>query len=171
MVEKETRQNTPFVDEKPKEVSLMEEMFINPSYPKQLVTVGGNLFEGCKSQIKALLKKNMGVFVWEPSDMIRVPRRIIEHVLNVNPLIEPFCQKQRVLAPDRSQVVIKEVEEWLKTDPVGFAEDMVKPLGKIELKVVFGVEGLFRRVIMNFTIIRTSSPYNNILERTGSKTL
>ncbi|GJU14017.1 hypothetical protein Tco_1136413 [Tanacetum coccineum] len=79
---------TPLAEAKPGEVSFTEEILINPS--------------------------NMDVFVWEPSDMMRVPRKIIEHVLNANPSVEPFCQKRRMLAPDRSQVVIKEVEEWLK---------------------------------------------------------
>ncbi|GKD52957.1 reverse transcriptase domain-containing protein [Tanacetum coccineum] len=55
----------------------------------------------------------MDVFAWEPTDMTGVPKRIIEHSLNVNPLIEPAAQKRRVLASDRTLVVIKEVEEWV----------------------------------------------------------
>nr|GEV57564.1 reverse transcriptase domain-containing protein [Tanacetum cinerariifolium] len=42
-------------------------------------------------------------------------RIILEHSLNVNPSIEPVAQKRRVLASDRTQVVIKEVEEWMNT--------------------------------------------------------
>ncbi|GJT66489.1 reverse transcriptase domain-containing protein [Tanacetum coccineum] len=70
--------------------------------------------EGCKAHLKALLKKNMEIFAWEPSDTTGVPRWIIEHSLNVNPTVELFCQKRMVLAPDRSQAVTKEVEEWLR---------------------------------------------------------
>ncbi|GJZ92445.1 reverse transcriptase domain-containing protein [Tanacetum coccineum] len=55
----------------------------------------------------------MDVFAWEPVDMTGIPRRIIEHSLNVNPSIEPVAQKRRFLAFDRTQVVIKEVEEWV----------------------------------------------------------
>ncbi|GJU44485.1 reverse transcriptase domain-containing protein [Tanacetum coccineum] len=89
-------------------------MLVNPAYPEQLVTIGGSLSEECKSQLRILLKKSMDVFAWEPADMTGVPKRIIEHSLNVNPSIEPVAQKRRVLAPDRTQVVIKEVEEWVK---------------------------------------------------------
>ncbi|GJS57276.1 reverse transcriptase domain-containing protein [Tanacetum coccineum] len=52
----------------------------------------------------------------EPSDRTGVPRRSIKHSLNANPTVEPICQKRRVLAPDRGQAVIKEVEEWLTAD-------------------------------------------------------
>ncbi|GJT37096.1 hypothetical protein Tco_0936961 [Tanacetum coccineum] len=38
-------------------------------------------------------------------------RRIIEHTLNVNVLVEHACQKRRVLALERSQVVAKEVAD------------------------------------------------------------
>ncbi|GJR02795.1 reverse transcriptase domain-containing protein [Tanacetum coccineum] len=66
------------------------------------------------------------------------------------------------------------IESRLKstqTDLMGFSEDVVKPLGMVEVEAVFGYGGLFRRVSMNFTVIRAPSPYNIILERTGLKTL
>ncbi|GJV30778.1 reverse transcriptase domain-containing protein [Tanacetum coccineum] len=56
----------------------------------------------------------MDVFAWEPVDMTGVPRRIIEHNLNVNPSIEPEQQKRRVLSPKKSRVVARDVEEWVK---------------------------------------------------------
>ncbi|GJW79431.1 reverse transcriptase domain-containing protein [Tanacetum coccineum] len=55
----------------------------------------------------------MDVFAWEPADMPGIPRRIIEHSLNVNPLVEPVAQKRRVMAYDHTQVVSKKVEEWV----------------------------------------------------------
>nr|GEX17013.1 hypothetical protein [Tanacetum cinerariifolium] len=85
------------------------------AHPKQLVIIRENLYEESKTQLKMLLKKNMYVVAWYPSNMTGLPRRIIEHSLNDNLTIESLCQKMRVLAPDRSQAVIKEVEEWLKT--------------------------------------------------------
>nr|GEY71724.1 reverse transcriptase domain-containing protein [Tanacetum cinerariifolium] len=55
----------------------------------------------------------MNVFAWEPANMTGIPRRIIEHTLNVNPTIEPIVQKRRVLAFDRTHVVSKEAKEWV----------------------------------------------------------
>nr|GFC98416.1 reverse transcriptase domain-containing protein [Tanacetum cinerariifolium] len=70
-------------------VAATEEVLINPSFPDQRVTIGGGLSEACRDQLKHLLKDNMGVFAWEPSDMTGVPRRIVEHILNVNPSMDP----------------------------------------------------------------------------------
>nr|GEW06815.1 reverse transcriptase domain-containing protein [Tanacetum cinerariifolium] len=60
-------------------VATTEEVLVNPSFPDQRVTIGGGLSEACRDQIKYLLKDNMEVFAWEPSDTTGVPRRIIEH--------------------------------------------------------------------------------------------
>nr|GEV50494.1 reverse transcriptase domain-containing protein [Tanacetum cinerariifolium] len=58
-----------------------------------------------------------------------------------------------------------------QTDLVRFAEEISKPLGKIELEVCFGNEGLCRRTSMKFIIVRAPSPYNIILGRPGLKPL
>ncbi|GKB34102.1 hypothetical protein Tco_0879044 [Tanacetum coccineum] len=56
-------------------------------------------------------------------------------------------------------------------DLVGFAGGVVKPLRKIELEVVFGDGGLFRTVMINFTVVRAPSPYNVIFGRMGLRSL
>ncbi|GJX78209.1 hypothetical protein Tco_0325020 [Tanacetum coccineum] len=43
-----------------------------------------------------------------------VPKRIIQHSLNVSLSITPVAQKRRVLGPEKSKAVTKEVEEWVK---------------------------------------------------------
>ncbi|GJX90157.1 reverse transcriptase domain-containing protein [Tanacetum coccineum] len=113
MIEKGASQKTLQEEEGPKRVDLTEQTLINLAYPDQLVTIGGKLSEKCKSQLRMLLKKSMDVFAWEPMDMTGVTKRIIEHSLNVNPSVEPVAQKRRVMASERTQVVIKEVEEWV----------------------------------------------------------
>ncbi|GJZ63996.1 reverse transcriptase domain-containing protein [Tanacetum coccineum] len=64
--------------------------------------------------LRKLLRENMDVFAWKPSDMIRIPRHIAEHSLHDKPSKESVRQKQRILAPERRQVMTKEVEEWVK---------------------------------------------------------
>ncbi|GJX77201.1 reverse transcriptase domain-containing protein [Tanacetum coccineum] len=54
---------------------------------------------------------------------------------------------------------------------VGFAGGVVKPLGKIELEVVFDDGGLFRTVMINLTVVQAPSPYNVIFGRTGLRSL
>ncbi|GJW63016.1 reverse transcriptase domain-containing protein [Tanacetum coccineum] len=58
-----------------------------------------------------------------------------------------------------------------QTDLVGFAREATKTLGKIELEVSFGSEGLCRRMTMKFTVTRAPSPYNVILGRTSLRAL
>ncbi|GJU96313.1 hypothetical protein Tco_1321069 [Tanacetum coccineum] len=58
-----------------------------------------------------------------------------------------------------------------RTDLVGFAGEVTKPLGKIDLEVCFGNEGLSRRMSIKFLVIRALSPYNIILVRPGLKAL
>ncbi|GKA18710.1 reverse transcriptase domain-containing protein [Tanacetum coccineum] len=50
-------------------VDVTEQIIVNPSFPDQMVTIGGRLSKGCKEQLKTLLKSNMEVFAWEPADM------------------------------------------------------------------------------------------------------
>ncbi|GKB79987.1 hypothetical protein Tco_0946882 [Tanacetum coccineum] len=88
MVEQEVSQNVNQEKEVPERVDLMKETLVNPAYPDQLVTIWGNLSEQCKNQLRILQKKSMDVFAWEPADMTGIPRRVIEHSLNVNPSIE-----------------------------------------------------------------------------------
>ncbi|GJR00497.1 hypothetical protein Tco_0523481 [Tanacetum coccineum] len=85
-----------------REVAATEEVLVNPSFPDQRVTIRGGLLEACRDQLKYLLKDNMGVFAWEPSDMTGVPRRIIEYMLNVNPSMDPACQKRRTFSMEKS---------------------------------------------------------------------
>ncbi|GJW63661.1 putative nucleotidyltransferase, ribonuclease H [Tanacetum coccineum] len=93
---------------------LTEQILVNPCFPDQIVTIGGRLSPVCKNQLKTLLINNMEVFAWEPSDMTGVPRRIIEHSLNVNPSLEPFCLKRRTFSPEKSKAVTNEVAEWVR---------------------------------------------------------
>ncbi|GKA38979.1 hypothetical protein Tco_0731530 [Tanacetum coccineum] len=54
---------------------------------------------------------------------------------------------------------------------VFFDQGAAIPIGKIELEVAFGNEGLCRRTMMKFTVVRASSPYNIILGRTKMRDL
>ncbi|GKD85724.1 hypothetical protein Tco_1356878 [Tanacetum coccineum] len=75
MIKMGASQKTLQEEEGPERVDLTEQTLINPTYPDQLVTIGGNLSEECKSQLRMLLKKSMDVFAWEPVDMTGVPKR------------------------------------------------------------------------------------------------
>ncbi|GKD27007.1 reverse transcriptase domain-containing protein [Tanacetum coccineum] len=91
-----------------------EKVLINPVFPEQTITIGTRFSTKCREQLIHLLKSNMDVFAWQPSDMAGVPRRLIRNSLNVNNSIPPVAQKRRVLGTEKSRAVTKEVEEWVK---------------------------------------------------------
>ena len=66
---------------------------------------------------------------------------------------------------------IREKLEETNTSLIGFSGETHRPLGKIELEVKFGDNGLFRKTIMKFCVVQSPSPYNVILGRTGLKGL
>nr|GEU87953.1 reverse transcriptase domain-containing protein [Tanacetum cinerariifolium] len=95
-------------------ISPTNQVLVNPTYPEQLITIGTGLSPEGSSQLKKLLKKNIDIFAWEPSDMTGLPKRIIKHSLNANPLEKPVSHKKRVFCPKKSRVINEEVAEWLK---------------------------------------------------------
>ncbi|GJW70300.1 reverse transcriptase domain-containing protein [Tanacetum coccineum] len=85
---KETCQNTLWEKEGQKRVGLTEQALVNPAYPDHLVIIGGNLMEGCKDKLKALLKKSMDIFATR-------------------------CAKKKSYGIRQNQAVVKEVGEWM----------------------------------------------------------
>ncbi|GAV56673.1 hypothetical protein CFOL_v3_00215, partial [Cephalotus follicularis] len=55
----------------------------------------------------------------------------------------------------------------VKTPLVGFAGEMVHPLGSVDLSVVAGIAPRQTQVQMTFLVVDTPSPYNAIIERPG----
>ncbi|GKA66017.1 hypothetical protein Tco_0765825 [Tanacetum coccineum] len=59
-------------------------------------------------------KKNKDVFAWQPSNMTKVPKRVIKHTLNANMFLQPVTQKRRILGSEKKPSTGKKVEEWVK---------------------------------------------------------
>ncbi|GJR02451.1 reverse transcriptase domain-containing protein [Tanacetum coccineum] len=115
-----------------------EDVMINPAFPDQRITIGTQFSPACQRQLVKLLRDNKDVFAWQPSDMVGITRRVIQHSLNVNVSITPIAQKQRILGPEKSKAVMKEVEEWIKADFKNVNAACPKdyyPLSEIDLKI------------------------------------
>lgn len=91
-----------------------EEVLVNPAFPEQKVTIGKGLSEEGRKYLIELLRRNKDVFAWQPSDMTGIPRRLIRHHLNVNVDDTPIAQKRRTFSAEKNQVIMTEVDEWLK---------------------------------------------------------
>ncbi|GKE61492.1 reverse transcriptase domain-containing protein, partial [Tanacetum coccineum] len=133
----------------------------------------------------------MDIFAWEPADITGVPRSIIEHKLNVNTSVEPELQKRRVLAPEKSEVVTRDVGEWVKavskeavssvllTDrkgkqsPIQYvsrtlneAERNYAPMEKLALSLVHMTRRLRRYFEAHLVKVITDQPIKQILSKT-----
>ncbi|GJZ76706.1 reverse transcriptase domain-containing protein [Tanacetum coccineum] len=56
---------------------------IHPDFPDQEISIGGTLSAKGRTELCALLKRDLDIFAWQPSDMTGVPRSIEEHKLNI----------------------------------------------------------------------------------------
>ena len=82
------------------------------------------------------------MFAWEPSDLPRVPREVIEHHLAVCPGAHPVKQKVRRQAQDRQDFIIEEVQKLKKAvvirqvlHPTWTANPIVVPKGNRKLRL------------------------------------
>jgi hypothetical protein len=57
----------------------------------------------------AFLQANVDVFAWEPSQMPRISREVIEHHLKIHPNTKPVSQKPRRQSVERQDFIREEV--------------------------------------------------------------
>nr|GEU48842.1 reverse transcriptase domain-containing protein [Tanacetum cinerariifolium] len=55
---------------------------IHPDFPDQEITIEGTVSTKAQTKLCTLLKGNLDIFAWQPSDMTRVPQSIAEHRIN-----------------------------------------------------------------------------------------
>ncbi|GKB44691.1 hypothetical protein Tco_0889633 [Tanacetum coccineum] len=89
---------------------------IHLEYPKQTITIGGSLSEKGRMELCNLLKENLDIFAWKPTDMTGVPRSIAEHRLNVREGCQPIRQKRRGHTPDRNKAIQEEVAKLVEAE-------------------------------------------------------
>nr|GEZ55280.1 reverse transcriptase domain-containing protein [Tanacetum cinerariifolium] len=64
-------------------------------FPDQEVAIRGTLSKEGRTELCSILKKNLNIFAWQSSDMIRVPRLVAKHRLNIQDGYSPVWQKKR----------------------------------------------------------------------------
>nr|GEU30922.1 reverse transcriptase domain-containing protein [Tanacetum cinerariifolium] len=125
---------------------------LHPNFPDQEVVVGGSLSDRGRTELCSLLKKNLDIFAWQPSDMTRVPRSIAEHRLNireVQKLIEARIMREVYYHDWLSNPVMvkKHDESWRMfvdfTDLNRACPQDCYPLPEIDWKVESLSEGVF----------------------------
>ncbi|GJU64283.1 reverse transcriptase domain-containing protein [Tanacetum coccineum] len=98
-----------------KKAAVRQENFkvaIHPNFLDQEVTIGGTLSTKGQTELCALLKGNLDIFAWQPSDMMGVPRSIAEHRLNIREGYSPVRQKKRGQDPERAKAIQQRYKNW-----------------------------------------------------------
>nr|GEW82668.1 reverse transcriptase domain-containing protein [Tanacetum cinerariifolium] len=75
------------------------------------VVIGGSLSDKGRTELCSVLKKNLDIFAWQPSDMTGVPQSVVEHQLNIRDRYTPVRQKKRGQAPERARAIQAEVQK------------------------------------------------------------
>nr|GEW68148.1 reverse transcriptase domain-containing protein [Tanacetum cinerariifolium] len=83
-------------------------------FPDQEVVIGGSLSDKGHTELCFVLRKNLDIFAWQPSDMTGVPRSVAEHRLNIREGYLPVRQKKRGQAPERARAIQAEVQKLVE---------------------------------------------------------
>nr|GEX75091.1 reverse transcriptase domain-containing protein [Tanacetum cinerariifolium] len=87
---------------------------LHPDFSDQEVAIGGTLSaKGC-TELCSILKNNLDIFAWQPSDMTGVSRSVSEHRLNIREGYSPVRQKKRGQAPERAKAIQVEVQKLVE---------------------------------------------------------
>nr|GEX52138.1 reverse transcriptase domain-containing protein [Tanacetum cinerariifolium] len=86
---------------------------LHPNFSDQEV-VGGSLSDKGRTELYALLKKNLDIFAWQPSNMTGVPRSITKHRLNIREGCPLVRQKKRGQVLDRTKAIQVEVQKLVE---------------------------------------------------------
>nr|GEU95136.1 reverse transcriptase domain-containing protein [Tanacetum cinerariifolium] len=84
---------------------------LHPDFPDQEVVIEGSLSDKGRTELCSVLKKNLNIFAWQPSNMTGVPRSVAEHRLNIREGYTPVRQKKKGQAPERARAIQAEVQK------------------------------------------------------------
>nr|GEU94349.1 reverse transcriptase domain-containing protein [Tanacetum cinerariifolium] len=87
---------------------------LHPDFPDQEVAIGETLSAKGRTELCSILKKNLDIIAWKPSDMTGVPRSVAEHRLNIQEGYSPVRQKKRGQAPERAKAIQAKVQKLVE---------------------------------------------------------
>nr|GEV89709.1 reverse transcriptase domain-containing protein [Tanacetum cinerariifolium] len=82
-----------------------------PSATTYGMAIGGTLSVKGRTELCSLLKENLDIFAWQPSDMTGVPRSVAEHRLNIQEGYSPIRQNKRGHASKHEKAIQAELAE------------------------------------------------------------
>jgi hypothetical protein len=77
------------------------------------------------------LRANLDVLAWQISDVLGIPREVIEHKLGIDPALKPIKQKERRYTTKRRETIWLEVNKLLEVGfirPVDYPSWLANPI-------------------------------------------
>ncbi|GAU10592.1 hypothetical protein TSUD_418170 [Trifolium subterraneum] len=122
--------------------------------PHELTNLGTHLDEGEKEKIIEILRKNVYLFAWKPSDMPGIDETIITHKLVIAPNSKPVSQRKRKVGEERRTAIDEEVH---KLKEAGFIEEIKYPEWLANVVLVKKSNGKWRMCV-DFTDLNKACP-------------
>uniref|UniRef100_A0A2N9FX44 Integrase catalytic domain-containing protein n=1 Tax=Fagus sylvatica TaxID=28930 RepID=A0A2N9FX44_FAGSY len=95
-----------------------EKVYFDPSEPEFYFLIGTNLSMDDRQGLVTLLMEFREVFAWSVYEAPGVSLDLACHSLNISVEAKPVSQKRRKLAPERAEIVAKEVERLLEANAI-----------------------------------------------------
>ena len=80
------------------EMEALETVTLDRDETDKTTRIGTTLSPEMRASLIQFLQQSLDVFVWSHEDMPGIPTEIIQHKLNVNPVIKPVHQRRKVFA-------------------------------------------------------------------------
>jgi len=81
------------------------------SQPHQSTKIGTSLAPSEEKYLIQLLRRNLDLFAWAPSDMPGIDPDVACNHLDVNPTVKPVVQRKRKMGEERRKTVDEEVKK------------------------------------------------------------
>ncbi|MCI31859.1 hypothetical protein A2U01_0053071, partial [Trifolium medium] len=120
----------------------------------QVTNLGTALNPVEKEKILAILKSNIDLLAWQPSDMPRIDESVITHKLSISPDIKPVSQRKRKIGEERRAAIIEEVT---KLKDARFIEEIKYPSWLANVVMVKKANGKWRMCV-DFTDLNKACP-------------
>ncbi len=95
-----------------------EKVYFDPSEPEFYFLIGTNLSMDDRQCLVTRLMEFREVFAWSVYEAPGVSLDLACHSLNISVEAKPVSQKRRKLAPERAEIVAKEVERLLEANAI-----------------------------------------------------
>ena len=132
----------------------MKQVFVNGGSLGPTFTIGTGLPPEHEMALVDFLHANKDVFAWETTNLVGVPRDVIEHHLMVCPLARPVKQKARRQAQEKQAFIIQEVH---KLQEASVIQEVRYPDWLANL-VIIPKKGGKERMCVNFTNLNKACP-------------